>query len=60
MNRERRIVTLFLLMAFASILFMGCYRMPADGEYSVIPSTNNPDVIGNDRGAASWMPGSGF
>lgn len=31
-----------LLMAF---LLTGCYRMPTEDEYSVIPRTNNPDII---------------
>ncbi len=36
------IVYAALLMAF---LLTGCYRMPTEDEYSVIPRTNNPDII---------------
>lgn len=31
---------------FTSILFLltGCYRMPGENDYSVVPTTNNPSV----------------
>jgi len=38
-----------------SLLFVtGCYRMPEEGEVSVIPMTNNPNVTGQSTGG---MPG---
>jgi len=28
----------------ATTLFTACYRMPSEDDYSVVPSTNNPDI----------------
>ncbi len=51
---------LMLSVFFAAItLLSSCYQMPKDGEYSVVPATNNPSVVGGDR-APNWMPGGGF
>ncbi len=33
------------LNLFIATLLNGCYRMPNDDEYSVVPRTNNPDLI---------------
>jgi len=38
---KKTIYTLLLLLSFASVS-TGCYRMPTEGDYSTIPSTNNP------------------
>ena len=49
-----------LVIAIAALLITGCYRMPGDDDYSLIPSTNNADIIGAKAKAASPMPGVGF
>jgi len=33
-----------ILISFCMILFTGCYPMPTDEDFCVIPTTNNPDV----------------
>ena len=37
---------IFNILAFVGIsyLLLGCYRMPAEDEYSLVPTTNNPAV----------------
>jgi hypothetical protein len=33
------------LLAFVSLLLLtGCYTMPSDDEFCVVPTTNNPSV----------------
>ncbi|MGA8164956.1 MAG: hypothetical protein WB791_08045 [Waddliaceae bacterium] len=50
-----------ILFAFTlSIGMASCYRMPGDDDYSVVPTTNNPAVIGNSGNQPSLMPGGGF
>jgi len=44
----------YLVILFASLLLASCYRMPDEGEVSVIPMTNNPHVTGQ---ASGGMPG---
>jgi hypothetical protein len=47
--------THFLLAAVFSLFFVtGCYRMPEDGEVSVLPTTNNPAMT---RQGGGWTPG---
>ena len=36
-----------------------CYRMPEEDEFSVVPSTNNPDLT-REKPSGSFMPGMGF
>jgi len=40
---------LFFILAITA----GCYRMPEDGEVSVLPNTNNPNVTRQ----GDWSPG---
>lgn len=40
------------------VLCVGCYRMPSDDDYSLVPTTNNPDITG-DRGSG-LAPGGNF
>jgi hypothetical protein len=35
---------LLLLIIAASISLTGCYRMPTDDDFSIVPTTNNPSV----------------
>lgn len=46
------IITFSLLVAF---LFSSCgiYKMPSDDTYSVIPKTNNPAFIKDNRATAA-------
>lgn len=37
------LVAIFILTSFLFLL-SGCYRMPGENEYSVVPTTNNPSV----------------
>ena len=50
-----------VIITVASLIFLlltGCYRMPGQDEFSVVPTTNNPDVIGKSN--SNWMPTTGF
>jgi hypothetical protein len=58
LKTQKRIWIAIILAVLASILQTGCYRMPDHDEYSVVPTTNNPDVIGKSN--SSWMPNAGF
>lgn len=48
-----------ILFVFMCSCFIGCYRMPTDEDFSVVPSTNNPDITGEKQGG-SFMPNVGF
>lgn len=45
----------FLIFGMLSVVLTGCYAMPGDCDYCVVPSTNNPDYTGG-RGTASSAP----
>ncbi|NGX42718.1 MAG: hypothetical protein K940chlam7_01004 [Chlamydiae bacterium] len=59
MEKSKCFLRITLCASIALLMLSGCYKMPAAGEYSAIPATNNPDVCG-DRGPPSWMPSAGF
>lgn len=59
MAKVRDLLCLFVMVGVVTMLLSSCYRMPNDDEYSLVPATNNPDVVG-DKGGQSWMPGAGF
>ncbi|MEC7840487.1 MAG: hypothetical protein VX777_10660 [Chlamydiota bacterium] len=40
------------------VLLSGCYRMPTEDDYSLVPTTNNP-VITRDSGG-QLIPGGDF
>lgn len=40
MNVMLRTITFFALLC----ILTACYKMPTEDDYSVIPTTNNPDV----------------
>ena len=51
-----------LIKSFFTALLLtslaGCYPMPTEDDFSVVPTTNNPDVT-RDTGD-SLLPGGGF
>lgn len=36
----------FIYIAALLMVLTGCYRMPTENDYCVIPTTNNPNVTG--------------
>ena len=34
----------FFIVTFAVVFLTGCYRMPTDDDFSLVPTTNNPAV----------------
>jgi hypothetical protein len=52
-----RQLLIFALLATTA----ACYRMPDENDYSLIPTTNNPDFTKNSgKGKGSSMPGIGY
>lgn len=54
-----RLFSIFLL----SLSLSSCiYRMPGENDISLIPKTNNPDVIGSGsrQDETNFMPGANF
>lgn len=43
---------------FLIICLTGCYRMPTENEFSVVPTTNNPSVTCEKRD--NFLPGVGY
>lgn len=39
-----RLISLSLLLLTAGTAVNSCYRMPTEDDYSLVPSTNNPDT----------------
>lgn len=37
-----------LLLGSLLVLSSSCYRVPGEEDFSVIPSTNNPDITGSN------------
>lgn len=48
---------LFLLLI--PFMLTGCYQMPTDDDYCVIPTTNNPGVTGQKQ-QATPMPSATY
>jgi len=46
---------IILFVVFISFFGTSCYRMPSDNEVSVVPNTNNPQLI-NSGATPSWLP----
>jgi hypothetical protein len=44
----------FLITSIVCFLLTACYRMPEEGEVSVVPNTNNPS---NTRQGGGFTPG---
>lgn len=58
-------MTLFKLLSTPLIVALclgvcltGCYRMPTEDDFSVVPTTNNPAVTCEK--STSILPGSGY
>ncbi len=51
-------ISIPLFVAACVILMNGCYPMPHEEQYSTIPTTNNPDVVGSH--SSGLLPGGGF
>ncbi len=47
-----------LLATILVSLLTGCYRMPTDDDYSLVPTTNNPSVTRETGGGL--VPGGNF
>jgi PBP1b-binding outer membrane lipoprotein LpoB len=43
-----------LLIALFTLMSTSCYRMPAEGEVSVVPTTNNPTLTRQEQ--TPWVP----
>ena len=43
-----------IFITISALIVTGCYRMPEDGEVSVVPVTNNPSMT---RQQNSCLPG---
>lgn len=41
-------------------LISGCYRMPTDEDYSLVPVTNNPSITCEKPSALPGMPAVGY
>ena len=59
MSSFTRLITFKIFVSLLIMTISSCYPMPKDGEYSMIPTTNNPDVVGS-HGGNELMPGAGF
>ena len=46
------------LLAICFLILAGCYRMPQEGEVSVLPLTNNPTITHPEQ--HSPIPGLGM
>lgn len=60
MNITKKFITAAVLLACLVMALTSCYRMPEKGEYSVVPTTNNPAVFGGGNNQPNMMPGGGF
>jgi hypothetical protein len=58
MSFVQSIFFMFILIICNLILLTGCYRMPTENDFSVVPTTNNPAVTceKNDQ----FIPGMGY
>jgi hypothetical protein len=48
----------YFLALFTLLSLTSCYRMPTEQDYSLVPVTNNPNLV-KDKGG-SQMPGVGY
>lgn len=49
-------MTSFAMLFIMILTLAGCYKMPTDQDYCVLPTTNNRNVT-RERAQASPMPG---
>jgi len=45
-----------ILILLSLVVVAGCYRMPTDDDFCVIPNTNNPNIT-REAGHQSALPG---
>ena len=43
-----------VMITLVCLILTSCYRMPSEGEVSVIPNTNNPSLIHKE--GTPWAP----
>lgn len=55
--KSQHIVLFTLIISLASLT--SCYRMPREDEYSVTPTTNNPQIHPQKK-SNSFLPGVGY
>lgn len=48
-------IIFFSLMTLLAFNLTGCYRMPTDDDYCVVPTTNNRDIT-RERTESSHVP----
>ena len=48
---------ILVLIALLILVCTGCYRMPEEGQVSVVPVTNNPSMT---RSKGGWVPGVAY
>ena len=51
-------MSIVTLVAVATMLGSCLYRMPDEGEYTAVPTTNNPDIVRERPG--SMMSGGSY
>ncbi|MBS4166692.1 Uncharacterized protein NEOC65_001785 [Neochlamydia sp. AcF65] len=56
-NRQIFIFSMFYLIC--TCFLCACYRLPREDEYSVVPSTNNPEII-REKQPNNFTPNVGF
>jgi hypothetical protein len=44
-SKNMNLLSIVSFFSAAGLLLVGCYRMPTEEDYSVVPRTNHPDVI---------------
>lgn len=54
-----KFITVTISISLLLTTMSGCYPMPKEGEYSTIPTTNNPDVVGS-HGGNELIPNGAF
>ena len=58
MNAIQALCINLALTTCLGMLLTGCYRMPTENEFSVVPTTNNPAVTCEK--SSSMIPGLGY
>ena len=48
-----------ILFLICALNLVGCYPMPTDDVYSVVPATNNPDLT-REKPSNNLVPGGSF
>lgn len=56
---EKKNVLKSLILLMIALNVTGCYRMPTDEDYSVVPTTNNSDLT-REKPSNNFAPNVGF